>query len=39
MTMFGYHVDDWSFDVCHLSNGGLCGANIGEDLVFGSWDF
>lgn len=39
MTTFGYHKDNWSFGVRHLSNGGLRGANIGENLVFGSWNF
>ena len=39
MTTFGYHRDNWSFGVRHLSNGGLRGANIGENLVFASWNF
>ena len=39
MTTFGYHKDNWSFGVRHLSNGGLRGKNIGENLVFGSWHF
>jgi hypothetical protein len=39
MTTFGYHRDSWSFGVRHLSNGGLRGANIGENLVFASWNF
>jgi hypothetical protein len=39
MTTFGYHKDDWSVGVRHLSNGGLQGVNIGENLVFVSWNF
>ena len=39
MTTFGYHRDNWSFGVRHLSNGGLRGKNIGENLVFASWNF
>ena len=40
MTTFGYHHDhDWSVGVRHMSNGGLRGNNIGENLVFVSWIF
>jgi hypothetical protein len=40
MTTFGYHHDDdWSVGVRHLSNGGLRGNNVGENLVFFSWIF
>ena len=40
MTTFGYHHDDdWSVGVRHISNGGLRGANIGENMVFLSWIF
>ena len=38
MTTFGYHGDKWGFGVRHLSNGGLRGKNIGENLVFVGWD-
>lgn len=38
MTTFGYHKDNWAFGVRHLSNGGLRGKNIGENLVFVGWD-
>ena len=38
MTTFGYHKDNWSFGVRHLSNGGLRGKNIGENLVFVGWN-
>ena len=39
MTTFGYHKDDFSVGVRHLSNGGLRGANVGENLVFVAWNF
>lgn len=39
MTTFGYHHDGWVLSVRHLSNGGLRGANIGENLIVLSWDF
>lgn len=39
MTTFGYHKDHWGFGVRHLSNGGLRGKNIGENVVFVGWDF
>ncbi|HEY3645942.1 MAG TPA: acyloxyacyl hydrolase [Gammaproteobacteria bacterium] len=39
MTTFGYHTGDWALGVRHLSNGGLKGANIGENLVFLSYHF
>ena len=40
MTTFGYHHDhDWSVGVRHMSNGGLRGNNVGENLVFVSWIF
>ena len=39
MTTFGYHHDEWSVGVRHLSNRGLHGANIGENLVYASWNF
>lgn len=40
MTTFGYHHDDdWSVGVRHISNGGLRGKNVGENLVFFSWIF
>ena len=39
MTTFGYHKDDWSIAVRHLSNGGLRGANIGENQVIVAWNF
>lgn len=39
MTTFGYHYKDWSAGVRHLSNGGLKGVNIGENLVFVAWNF
>lgn len=38
MTTFGYHKDNWAFGVRHLSNGGLRGKNIGENLVFVGWN-
>jgi len=38
MTTFGYHGNHWAFGVRHLSNGGLRGKNIGENLVFVGWD-
>jgi hypothetical protein len=38
MTTFGYHKGIWGFGVRHLSNGGLRGKNIGENLVFVGWD-
>jgi len=38
MTTFGYHHDDeWAVGVRHLSNGGLRGNNVGENLVFFTW--
>lgn len=39
MTTFGYHRGCWSLGVRHLSNGGLRGANIGENLVFLAWNW
>jgi len=39
MTTFGYHYEDWSAGVRHISNGGLRGNNIGENLVFMAWNF
>lgn len=39
MTTFSYHHDDWALGVRHLSNGGLRGKNIGENLVFVGWHF
>jgi len=39
MTTFGFHHDDWSVAVRHLSNGGLRGNNIGENLVIVVWNF
>lgn len=39
MTTFGYHRGNWGFGVRHLSNGGLRGANIGENLVFLGYRF
>ena len=39
MTTFGFHHDDWSLAVRHLSNGGLRGNNIGENLVSVAWNF
>lgn len=39
MTTFGYHRDNWSVAVRHLSNGGLRGPNIGENLVFAAWNY
>ncbi len=39
MTTFGFHHDDWSLAVRHLSNGGLRGNNIGENLVIVAWNF
>ena len=39
MTTFGYHKDDWSVAVRHLSNGGLRGANVGENEVIFAWNF
>ena len=39
MTTFGYHKGNWAFGVRHLSNGGLRGKNIGENLVFVGWGF
>ena len=38
MTTFGYHKDRWGFGVRHLSNGGLRGKNIGENVVFLGYD-
>ncbi len=40
MTTFGYHHagDAWSIGVRHISNGGLRGSNIGENMVFVSWN-
>ena len=39
MTTFGYHQGNWAFGVRHLSNGGLRGKNIGENVVFVGWNF
>ena len=39
MTTFGYHKGNWGFGVRHLSNGGLRGKNIGENLVFLGYRF
>lgn len=39
MTTFGYHYENWSAGVRHISNGGLRGDNIGENLVFAVWNF
>ncbi len=39
MTTFGFHHDDWSLAVRHLSNGGLRGNNIGENQVIVAWNF
>lgn len=39
MTTFGYHYEDWSAGVRHISNGGLRGDNVGENLVFAAWNF
>lgn len=39
MTTFGYHYENWSVGVRHISNGGFRGANIGENLVFAVWNF
>jgi hypothetical protein len=39
MTTFGYHHDNWSLGVRHISNGGFRGKNIGENLVFMVWNF
>ena len=39
MTTFGYHKDNWGFGVRHLSNGGLRGKNIGENVVFVGYSF
>jgi hypothetical protein len=39
MTTFGFHRDDWSLGVRHMSNGGLRGDNVGENFVFVSWNF
>lgn len=39
MTTFGYHYENWSMGVRHISNGGLRGDNIGENLVFTVWNF
>lgn len=39
MTTFGFHHDDWSVAVRHLSNGGLRGNNVGENAVLLVWNF
>lgn len=39
MTTFGYHYENWSAGVRHISNGGFRGNNIGENLVFMVWNF
>ena len=39
MTTFGFHHDDWSVAVRHLSNGGLRGNNVGENSVLFVWNF
>jgi hypothetical protein len=39
ITTFGYHHDGWTLSVCHISNGGTGGNNVGENLVFVSWGF
>ena len=39
MTTFGYHKDNWSVAVRHLSNGGLRGSNVGENAVIFVWNF
>jgi hypothetical protein len=39
MTTFGYHRGNWALGVRHLSNGGLRGKNIGENLVFLGYRF
>lgn len=39
MTTFGYHHENWSAGVRHISNGGLQGVNIGENLVFFAWNW
>jgi len=39
MTTFGYHYENWSLGVRHISNGGFRGKNIGENLVFVVWNF
>ena len=39
MTTFGYHKDNWSVAVRHLSNGGFRGANVGENAVIVAWNF
>ncbi len=37
MTSFGYHHGNWYVMVRHLSNGGLRGVNIGENVVAIGW--
>lgn len=39
MTTFGYHHDNWSVAVRHLSNGGFRGANVGENAVIVEWNY
>lgn len=39
MTTFGYHHDNWSLAVRHLSNGGFRGANVGENTVIVEWNY
>ncbi len=39
ITTFGYHHDGWSLAVRHISNGGLRGNNIGENMVTLAWNF
>lgn len=39
MTTFGFHHDDWSVAVRHMSNGGLRGNNVGENSVIVVWNF
>lgn len=39
MTTFGYHKDNWSLAVRHLSNGGFRGSNVGENAVIVVWNF
>ncbi|MGE5625630.1 MAG: hypothetical protein ACM3ZT_08795, partial [Bacillota bacterium] len=39
MTTFGYHKDNWSVAVRHLSNGGFRGSNVGENAVIFVWNF
>jgi hypothetical protein len=39
MTTFGFHAGHWFLAVRHLSNAGLRGDNIGENVVILGWDF